>query len=117
MPPRLRSSHNQGQPFCTPLARSAGARRRQGRKELDRSCSTKVVCTALPPWHSFYVPLAGHHRRAREARGTSQAGDPASAILRRILCHAGNDWSQGPPTPTSALVLPAIDPKGPGAVA
>ena len=83
--PAAFQSH-QGQPFRTSLACPPVARRWQGRKELDRSCSTKSVCTGFAPvalilFAAGGTPSAG----ARGPRDFCRPAIGASAVLRRVL--------------------------------
>jgi hypothetical protein len=58
---------------------------------LDRSCSTKVACTNLPAWALILFAIGGTPSVGARGHRTLLVGDLACAILRRVLCHAGND--------------------------
>jgi len=91
VPPWLRACRINGSRFVADLPGATAAQPLASRKELDRSCSTKVACTDLPAWHIFHLPLAAHSSVGARGRRTLVVGDLACAILRRVLCHAGND--------------------------
>jgi hypothetical protein len=75
---------------------------------LDKSRMHGFAGAALIPFAIGGTPSVG-----ARGRQTLVVGDLACAILRRVLCHAGNDGGcKGPRALSAAPLQPAIDLKG-----